>query len=168
MTRSKTFGSKQVESQVDSILENLVESTHPIFALTHLPFSFELCCHGSEQVESQVGPILGNSVWVDSPTPYVDSFPIFLWTISPRVRTGRVVGQLIPGINYVWVDSSLIWFDSLLVLHNFMQKDKSGLTLGQDAHEAWLQGCENWTFGLKHEPLSWVWPRLTSVPKWNP
>lgn len=37
-TRRKTHGSEHVDSQVDLALRNLVESTHPILALTHCHF----------------------------------------------------------------------------------------------------------------------------------
>ena len=55
MTRRKTVGSEQVESQVGLILENLVESTHSILVSTHLTVAFEPGCFGSEQVDSILG-----------------------------------------------------------------------------------------------------------------
>lgn len=58
MTRSKTFRFEQVNSQVDSILGNLSESTHSLLMSTHSPFFPEPCPFGSEQVDAQVDSIL--------------------------------------------------------------------------------------------------------------
>lgn len=93
MTRHKTPGSEQVDPPVDSILGNLSELTHSLFASNHAFSLFEPCSLGSEQVDPPVDSILGIPDWVESPVPCVDSFPIFLSIISSRVRTGRLLGR---------------------------------------------------------------------------